>query len=70
MKLIESIERGLNWLATPHYLKPRLEMETRAIGQTPLEMEIVYCTITRGAAMVKLPLSMLILPTWASPVRN
>jgi hypothetical protein len=70
MNLVDSIHRGLNWLATPHYLKPRLDMETRPIRPTPLEMEIVFCTISSGNAALKFPMSMLILPTGASPVRH
>lgn len=45
-------------------------METRPIAQLPLEMEIVYCTISGGGAALKFPLTMLFLPTGASPVRN
>jgi hypothetical protein len=70
MNLVESIQRGINWLATPHRLEPRLDMETRPIRPTPLEMEIVFCTISSGSAALKFPMSMLILPTGASPVRN
>ncbi|GLE53466.1 hypothetical protein [Mycobacterium montefiorense] len=70
MNLVDSIQRGLNWLATPHYLEPHLEMETRPIRQAPLEMEIVYCTLSRGSATLKFPVTMMILPTGASPVRN
>jgi hypothetical protein len=70
MNLVESIQRGLNWLATPHYLEPRLDMETRPIRQTPLEMEVVYCTISGGNAMLKFPMTMMILPTGSSPVRS
>ena len=70
MNLVESIQRGLNRLTTPHYLKPHLEMETRPIRQTPLELEIVYCTISSGSAALKFPVTMLVLPTGASPIRN
>jgi hypothetical protein len=70
MHLVESIQRGLNWLATPHYLEPRLDMETRRIRQTPLEMEVVYCTISGGNATLKFPVTMMILPTGSSPVRG
>jgi hypothetical protein len=68
--VVESIQRGLNWLAAPHYLEPHLGMETRPIRQTPLEMEVVYCTISRGSAMLKFPMTMMILPTGSSPVSN
>ncbi|MCV7410728.1 hypothetical protein AWC05_02065 [Mycobacterium florentinum] len=70
MNLVESIHRGLNWLATPHYLEPHLEMETRPIGHTPLEMEIVYCAFAGGGATLKFPVTMMILPAGASPVRD
>lgn len=70
MNLVQSIRRGLNWLATPHYLEPRLDMQTRPIGQTSLELEVVYGTISSGKATLKFPLTMLILPTGASPIRT
>jgi hypothetical protein len=70
MNLVESIQRRLKWLASPHYLRTRLDMETRPIQQMPLELEIVYCTISHGEAMLKFPVTMLILPTGSSPVRN
>lgn len=70
MNLVESIQRGLNWLATPHYVKPHLDMETRPIRRTPLEMEVVYCTISGGNATLKFPVTMMILPMGSSPVRN
>lgn len=70
MSVVESIQRGLNWLATPHHLEPHLEMETRPIAKLPLEMEIVYCTISGSGAALKFPLTMLFLATGASPVRN
>jgi hypothetical protein len=70
MNLVESIQRGLNWLATPRYLRTHLEMETRPIQQMPLELEIVYCTITKGEAVLKFPMTLMILPKGTSPVRN
>ncbi|BBY24017.1 hypothetical protein [Mycobacterium stomatepiae] len=70
MNLVESIQRGISWLATPHYLNPHLEMQTRPIGRTALEMEIVSCAFAGGGATLKFPVAMLILPAGASPVRN
>jgi hypothetical protein len=70
MNLVESIERRLKWLASPHYLQARLDMETRPIQQMRLELEIVYCTISRGETMLKFPVTMLVLPTGSSPIRN
>jgi hypothetical protein len=70
MNVVESIQRGLNWLATPHYLRTHLDMETRPLGQTGLELEIVSCTISTGTAVLKFPMTMLILPTGTSPIRN
>jgi hypothetical protein len=70
MNLVQSIQRGLNWLATPHYLEPRLDMQTRPIRQTPLEMEVLYGTISSGNVTLKFPLAMLLLPTGASPIRK
>jgi hypothetical protein len=70
MNLVESIERRLKWLASQHYLQARLDMETRPIQQMRLELETVYCTISRGETMLKFPVTMLILPTGSSPIRN
>ncbi|OBA58699.1 hypothetical protein A5647_19760 [Mycobacterium sp. 1100029.7] len=70
MNLVESLKRGLNWLTTPHYIEPRLDMETRPFRRMPLELEIVYCSISKGDATVKFPMTMMVLPKGSSPVQN
>ena len=72
-KLTEEGRRGLSPLFWSHinpYGRFRLDMETRPIQQMRLELETVYCTISRGETMLKFPVTMLILPTGSSPIRN
>jgi hypothetical protein len=70
MNLVESLKRSLNWLATPHYIEPRLEMETRPFQRLPLELEIVFCSLSKGDATLKFPMTMMVLPKGSSPVRS
>jgi hypothetical protein len=67
---LESIERGLNWLATPKRLPGRLEMETQR-GRR-LEMEVVSFTIRVPIAgmVVRLPVFILIMPIGSSPIQT
>lgn len=70
MNLVEPIQRGLNWLSTPHYVRARLDMQTRPVQQLPLEAEIVYCTISQGGVELKFPVTVMLLPKGVSPVRG
>ncbi|CAJ1587146.1 hypothetical protein [[Mycobacterium] wendilense] len=67
MNLVESIERGLDWLAAPKRLPGRLEMETQR-GRR-LELEVVSFTVRApvGGVTVKIPLFMMVLPRGTSP---
>jgi hypothetical protein len=70
MKLVESIERGLEWLSTPRWISGRLEMETQR-GKR-LEMEIVSYSMRvpiRGA-VVRIPVFIAIMPAGSSPIQG
>lgn len=66
----ESIERGLDWLATPRFLPGRLEMETQR-GRR-LEMEIVSYKLRVPIAglVLKFPVFMTIMPAGSSPIQG
>ncbi|BBX33056.1 hypothetical protein MMAGJ_23380 [Mycolicibacterium mageritense] len=71
MNLVESIERGLDWLSAPKRLPGRLEMETQR-GRR-LELEVVSLTIrmpVAGGVVLKLPVFMTVLPAGSSPVEG
>ena len=70
MNLVESIERGLDWLSAPKRLPGRLEMETQR-GRR-LELEVVSLTIRMpvGGVVLKLPVFMTVLPAGSSPVEG
>jgi hypothetical protein len=71
MNLVESIERGLDWLATPKRLPGRLEMQTQR-GKR-LEMEIVSFAIRMpiaDGAMLRIPVFMMIMPAGSSPIQG
>jgi hypothetical protein len=71
MNLVESIERGLDWLSTPKSLPGRLEMQTQR-GRR-LEMEVVSFAIRvpiASGAMVRIPVFMMIMPVGSSPIRG
>ncbi len=67
MSLVESIERGLDWLAAPKRLPGRLEMETQR-GRR-LELEVVSFTVRApvGGVTLKIPVFMMVLPRGTSP---
>ncbi len=67
MSLVESIERGLDWLAEPKRLPGRLEMETQR-GRR-LELEVVSFTVRApvGGVTLKIPVFMMVLPRGSSP---
>lgn len=70
MNLVESIERGLGWLAAPKRLPGRLEMETQR-GMR-LELEVVSYTLRMpiAGAMVQIPVFMMLMPRGSSPVEG
>lgn len=69
MNLAESIERGLNWLATPRQLPGRLEMETQR-GKR-FEVEIVSFAVRIPVledVILRLPVMLMVVPAGSSPV--
>jgi hypothetical protein len=71
MNLVESIERGLDWLATPKRLPGRLEMQTQR-GRR-LEVEVVSFAIRTpitGDATLRIPVFLIILPVGSSPIQG
>jgi len=69
MSLVQSIERGLGWLAAPKRLPGRLEMETQR-GKR-LELEVVSFAVRMpiaGGAVVKVPLFFMLMPRGSSPL--
>lgn len=70
MNLLESIERGLDWLATPKRLPGHLEMETQR-GKR-LELEVVSLAIRMpvgGGVKLKVPVFVMVVPTGSSALR-
>lgn len=71
MNLVQSIERGLEWLSTPRWIPGRLEMETQR-GKR-LEMEIVSYSMRvpiPGGAVVRIPVFIAIMPAGSSPIQG
>jgi hypothetical protein len=71
MHLVESIERGLEWLTTPKRLPGRLEMQTQR-GRR-LEVEVVSFAVRMpipNGAMIKIPVFMMIMPVGSSPIHG
>ncbi|MGH3724957.1 MAG: hypothetical protein ACRDUS_12650 [Mycobacterium sp.] len=71
MNVVESIERGLDWLATPRHLPGRLEMETRR-GRR-LELEVVSFAIRMpiaGGVKVRIPVFLMVMPAGSSPIED
>jgi hypothetical protein len=71
MGLVQSIERGLEWLSTPRWIPGRMEMETKR-GKR-LELEIVSFTVRvpiRGGAKLTLPVFVAIMPVGSSPIEG
>jgi hypothetical protein len=69
MNVVESIERGLNWLATPRRLPGRLEMQTQR-GRR-VEVEVVSFAIRTpitGDATLRIPVFLRVLPAGSSPI--
>ncbi|MDF3336804.1 hypothetical protein P3H80_05195 [Mycolicibacterium septicum] len=71
MSLLESIERGLDWLATPKRLPGHLEMETQR-GRR-LELEVVSLAIRMpvgGGVKLKVPVFVMVMPAGSSALRQ
>jgi hypothetical protein len=71
MNLVQTIERGLDWLAAPKRLPGRLEMETQR-GKR-LELEVVSFTVRMpiaGGAVVRVPLFFMLMPRGSSPIEG
>ena len=71
MNLVRSIERGLDWLATPRQLPGRLEMETQR-GKR-LELEVVSFAVRMPVAVgtvVRVPLFVMLMPRGSSPIES
>ncbi len=71
MNLVESIERGLDWLRTPRWIPGRMEMETRR-GKR-LELEVVSFTMRLpipGGAVVRVPVFVALMPVGSSPIQG
>ncbi|KUH75763.1 hypothetical protein AU184_15330 [Mycolicibacterium novocastrense] len=71
MNLLESLKRGLEWVATPRYLPGRLEMQTQR-GKR-LEMEVVsfkFRVPFPGGAMISIPVFIMVMPVGSSPIEG
>lgn len=71
MNLVRTIERGLDWLATPKQLPGRLEMETQR-GKR-LELEVVSFAVrmpVAGGTVVRVPLFFMVMPRGSSPIEG
>lgn len=71
MNLVESVERGLNWLASPKRLPGRLEMETQR-GKR-LELEVVSFAIrapVAGGVTLRFPVFVMLMPRGSSPIEG
>lgn len=71
MNLVQSIERGLDWLAAPKRLPGRLEMETQR-GKR-LELEVVSFAVRMpiaGGVVVRVPLFFMLMPRGSSPIEG
>jgi hypothetical protein len=71
MNLVESIERGLDWLAEPKRLPGRLEMETQR-GKR-LELEVVSFALRMpiaGGVTMRIPVFLMVMPAGASPLEG
>ncbi|MFN6547408.1 hypothetical protein [Mycolicibacterium nivoides] len=71
MSLLESIERGLDWLATPKRFPGHLEMETQR-GKR-LELEVVSLAVRMpvgGGVKLKLPVFVMVVPAGSSALQS
>lgn len=71
MNLVESIERGLDWLAEPKRLPGRFEMETQR-GRR-LELEVVSFALRMpiaGGVTMRIPVFLMVMPAGSSPIEG
>jgi hypothetical protein len=71
MNLAESIERGLDWLATPRVLPGRLEMETQR-GKR-MEVEVVSFALRMpiaGGVTMRIPVFLRVMQAGSSPIEG
>lgn len=71
MNLLESIERGLDWLATPKRLPGHLKMETQR-GKR-LEIEVVSLAVRMpvgGGVKLRVPVFVMIMPAGSSALQS
>jgi hypothetical protein len=71
MNLVDSIQRGLDWLATPRHLPGRWEMQTQR-GRR-VEMEVVSFAIRTpiaGGATLRIPVFLMFMPVGSSPIHE
>ena len=71
MNLVESIERGLDWLTTPKRFPGHLEMETQR-GRR-LELEVVSLAVRMpvgGGIKLRLPVFVMVMPTGSSALQE
>ncbi len=70
MNLVESIERGLDWLASPKRLPGRLEMETQRGKRFELEVVSFAVRMPVAGAVVRLPVFLMVMPLGSSPIEG
>lgn len=71
MSLVESIERGLDWLSSSKRFPGRLEMQTQR-GRR-LEIEVVSFAVRipiPGGAKLSIPVFVMIMPIGSSPIEG
>jgi hypothetical protein len=71
MNLVDSIQRGLDWLATPKQLPGRWEMQTQR-GRR-MEMEVVSFAIRTpiaGGTTLRIPVFLMFMPAGSSPIEG
>lgn len=70
MNLVESIERGLDWLAEPKRLPGRLEMETQRGKRLELEVVSFALRMPIAGVTMRIPVFLMVMPAGASPLEG
>lgn len=71
MNLLESIERGLDWLATPKRLPGHLEMETQRGKRLELEVVSLAIRMPVGSGVkLRLPVFVMVMPAGSSALQS
>ncbi|MGV9800281.1 hypothetical protein ACWDTP_19765 [Mycobacterium sp. NPDC003449] len=68
MNLVDSIERGLDWLAAPKHLPGRLEMETQRGKRLELEVVSFAIRMPIAGAQLRFPVFVMLMPRGSSPL--